>query len=62
MRVSTPYTLFMVQRAQDVHDALDADARAVAERLLAGTGWDELLGERVSARVALDKYRLVRSA
>ena len=62
MRVTTPYTLFMVQRVQDVHDALDADARSVAVRLLAGTGWDELLAERVPARVALDKYRLVRAA
>ncbi len=62
MRVTTPYTLFMVQRVQDVHDALDAGARATAAALLEGTGWDEVIAERVPERVALESYRLVRSA
>ena len=62
MRVSTPYTLFMVQRVQDVHDALDAAARAIAADLLAGTGWGEVIAEHVPARVALERHRLVRSA
>ena len=61
MRVTTPYTQFMVQRVQDMHDALGADARATAASLLAGTGWDELLAERTPARVAVERYRLVRS-
>jgi hypothetical protein len=62
MRVTTPYTLFMLQRVQDVHAALDDEARALAAGLLAETGWDELLAVRVPARVALDGYRLVRAA
>jgi glutathione S-transferase len=62
MRVTTPYTLFMLQRVQDVHETLDAGARATAAALLEGTGWDEVIAERVPERVALERHRLVRSA
>ena len=62
MRVATPHTLFMVQRVQDLHGTLGADARATVTSLVAGTGWDELIAERTPARVALERHRLVRSA
>lgn len=61
-RVTTPYTLFMLQRVQDARDALDGAQRTAAARLLAGTGWEDLLAEPAPVRVALDRHRLVKVA
>jgi len=59
-RVTTPYTLFMIQRVQDVHRSLAPDDRRRAEALLDGTGWEALLEVPTPARVALVKHKLVR--
>ena len=60
-RVTTPYTLFMVQRVLDVHRELDDAGRATAARLLADTGWEELIATPPPARVALENHRLVKA-
>ena len=61
-RATTPYTLYMLQRVRDVHAALSAEHRAVARRILAGTGWEPVLDVPLPARVDLVSFKVVRTA
>ncbi len=57
-RITTPYTLWMLQRLQGAHAALDAGGRAAVDRVLAGTGFDEVLAYRPRHRVVRNPFKL----
>jgi glutathione S-transferase len=58
-RVTTPYTMWMVQRVVDAHRALPAPERAAVDAEFAGTGFDALLGYAPRWRVRRSPCRLV---
>jgi glutathione S-transferase len=58
-RVTTPYTMWMVQRVTDAYRALSATGRAAVDGMVAGTGWEALLGWVPRRRVRRDPCRLV---
>lgn len=60
-RATTPYTLYMLQRVRDVHDALSPDERRLARNLLDGTGWEAVLDVALPARVDLVGCKVVRT-
>ncbi|HZP40245.1 MAG TPA: glutathione S-transferase family protein [Candidatus Binatia bacterium] len=58
-RLTTSYTLWMVQRVLDVWTGLDAGARRAVDRALAGTGCEALLAHRPRHRVERRPFKLV---
>lgn len=58
-RITTPYTLWMVQRVQEAYGALDAAGRAAVDRAFAGTGFEAVFAYRPRWRVRRDPCRLV---
>jgi glutathione S-transferase len=58
-RVTTPYTMWMVQRVVDAYRALPAPGRAAVDAELAGTGFEALLAYEPRWRVRRDPCRLV---
>ena len=58
-RVTTPYTMWMVQRVVDVHRAMSPADRAAVEAELAGTGIEPLLAYEPRWRVRRNPCRLV---
>jgi glutathione S-transferase len=61
-RVTTPYTLFMVQRVRGVYVALDARGRAAVDRALAGTGCEAALAYQPRHRVERRPFKLYLAA
>lgn len=61
-RYTSPYTLWMVQRPLDAYAALGAPERAAVDRLLAGTGCEELFRYRPRHRMTKDRFTLVFDA
>lgn len=57
-RITTPYTLWMLQRLQGAYAALDGAARASVDRVLLGTGFDEVLAHRARHRVVRNPFKL----
>src|SRR5262249_21391392 len=57
-RFTLSYTLWMVQRLQAAHAALDAAGRAAVAAALAGTGCEALLAHVPRHRVVRRPYRL----
>lgn len=57
-RFTTSYTLWMVQRVLDVHASLDAAGRRAADRALADSGCEALLGYRARHRVERRPFKL----
>ena len=58
-RVTTPYTMWMVQRVVDVYRAMSAGERAAVDAELAGTGFEPLLAYEPRWRVRRNPCRLV---
>jgi glutathione S-transferase len=58
-RVTTPYTMWMVQRVVDAYRALDAGGRRAADAAFAGTGVEALFAYEPRRRVRRDPCRLV---
>jgi glutathione S-transferase len=58
-RITTPYTLWMVQRVREALHALDATGRRAVERAFAGTGWEALFAYEPRWRVRRNPCRLV---
>ncbi|MGH7894824.1 MAG: glutathione S-transferase family protein [Candidatus Binatia bacterium] len=58
-RITTPYTMWMVQRVTDAHRALAPAERAAVEAAFAGTGVELLLAYVPRRRVRRDPCRLV---
>jgi glutathione S-transferase len=58
-RITTPYTLWMVQRVREAYRALDAVGRAAVDRAFAGTGYEAVFGYAPRWRVRRDPCRLV---
>ena len=61
-RLTTPYTLWMVQRVLAAFQALSPTERAAVERGLAGTGCEALLAHRPRHRVARRPFKLYLEA
>jgi glutathione S-transferase len=57
-RLTTPYTMYMVQRVTDAFRALSPAERAAAERGLAGTGCEALLAFQPRHRVERRPFKL----
>jgi hypothetical protein len=57
-RLTTSYTLWMVQRVLDAHAALEEQARRTVARALAGTGCDALFAYRPRHRVERRPFKL----
>src|SRR5262245_26028323 len=57
-RVTTPYTLWMVQRVVDEYQRLPPAGRAAVDRALAGTGCEALLAYTPRHRVARRPFKL----
>ncbi|MFQ5699815.1 MAG: glutathione S-transferase family protein [Myxococcota bacterium] len=57
-RMSSSYTLYMVQRPIDTYRALDEDARKLVDRALAGTGCEALLAYEPRHRLVKRHYQL----
>jgi glutathione S-transferase len=57
-RLTTPYTLWMVQRCRAVHGALAAAGRRTVDRALAGTGCEALFAYTPRHEVARRPFRL----
>jgi glutathione S-transferase len=57
-RVTTPYTLWMLQRAQGAYRALDAAGRAAVDAALAGTGCETVIAHRARHRVERRAFKL----
>jgi glutathione S-transferase len=57
-RITTPYTLWMVQRVRDAYGALDAAGRAAVDRAFAGTGFEAVLAYEPRWQVRRDSCRL----
>ena len=60
-RMTSPYTLYMVQRPIDVYRALTGDERKSVDEALAGTGCEALLQYEPRRRVAKRNFELVLS-
>jgi glutathione S-transferase len=58
-RVTTPYTLWMLQRVQDAYRALDAGGRRVVDAALAGTGCEAVLAYAPRHRVERRAFKLL---
>ncbi len=58
-RITTPYTLWMVQRVLDAYRALAPGGRAAVDAALAGTGCETLLAWAPRWRVVRRPFRLV---
>jgi glutathione S-transferase len=58
-RITTPYTMWMVQRVVDAYRALPASGRAAVDAELAGTGFEPLLAYEPRRRVRRDPCRLM---
>lgn len=58
-RITTPYTMWMVQRVTDAYRALPAPERAAVDTAFAGTGVEALLAFEPRWRVRRDPCRLV---
>lgn len=61
-RYTSPYTLWMAQRALDAYAALEAVDRAKVDAALAGTGCETLLAYRPQHRLGKRRFRLVFEA
>lgn len=59
VRRAIPYALWMVQRTQEVHRGLDADARARVDAALEGSGWEALLAHPLRHPMEKRGFRLV---
>jgi glutathione S-transferase len=57
-RITTPYTLWMVQRVGDAYRALTAGERAAVDRAFGGTGLEALFAYQPRWRVRRDPCRL----
>ncbi|HWP65394.1 MAG TPA: glutathione S-transferase family protein [Candidatus Limnocylindria bacterium] len=57
-RLTTPYTLWMVQRVRDAYRDLDAAARAAVDRAFAGSGFEAVFAYEPRWRVRRDPCRL----
>jgi hypothetical protein len=58
-RVTTPYTMWMVQRVTDVYRGLSTTERAAVDAMVAGTGFEALLGYVPRRRVRRNPCNLV---
>jgi glutathione S-transferase len=58
-RITTPYTLWMVQRVGDAYRGLAAAERAAVDRAFAGTGYEAVFAYRPRWRVRRNPCRLV---
>jgi glutathione S-transferase len=58
-RITTPYTLWMVQRVREAYVALDAAGRGAVDRAFAGTGFEAVFAYEPRWRVRRDPCRLV---
>ncbi len=58
-RITTPYTLWMVQRVLAAYEALDDRGRAAVDAGLSGTGCEQLFSYRARHRVERRPFRLV---
>jgi hypothetical protein len=57
-RVTTPYTLWMVQRVRDAYRGLPSGERAAVDRALAGMGFEALLAYEPRHRVARRPFKV----
>ena len=57
-RVTTPYTLWMVQRVRDAYEALAPAGRAAVDRALAGTGLEPAVTHTPRHRVERRRFHL----
>jgi glutathione S-transferase len=57
-RITTPYTLWMVQRVGDAYRALDPGGRAAVDRAFAGSGFEAVFSYAPRWRVRRDPCRL----
>ncbi len=57
-RVTTPYTLWMVQRVRDAYRALPSAERAAVDRALAGLGFEALFAYEPRHRVARRPFKV----
>jgi glutathione S-transferase len=62
LRITTPYTLWMVQRVLDAYRALDPAGRAAVDEAVDGTGCEPLLAWGPRWRVERRPFRLVLRA
>jgi glutathione S-transferase len=58
-RITTPYTMWMVQRVVDVYRSMSAADRAAVDAEFADTGWEDLLAYEPRWRVRRSPCRLV---
>ena len=58
-RVTSAYTLWMVQRSLDVYAALDSAEREAVDRVLAGTGCEALFAYAPRHRLEKRDFKLV---
>jgi glutathione S-transferase len=58
-RITTPYTLWMVQRVREAYRGLDAGGRAAVDRAFAGTGFEAVFAYEPRWSVRRDPCRLV---
>jgi glutathione S-transferase len=58
-RLTSAYTLWMLQRPLDAYAALDTSARALVDAALAGTGCDRLLAYQPRHRLTKRQFKLV---
>jgi glutathione S-transferase len=58
-RITTPYTMWMVQRVTDVYRGMSDAERAAVDAEMAGTGFEALLAYRPRWRVRRDPCQLV---
>jgi hypothetical protein len=61
-RVTSPYTLWMVQRPLDAYAALDPSERGAVDRYFAGTGCEQLLAYRAAQRLEKRRFKLAFAA
>ena len=57
-RITSPYTLWMMQRPLDAYASLTPAARADVDRVLAGTGCEALFASRPGVRLGKRNFRL----
>ena len=57
-RITTPYTLWMVQRVRDAYRALEGSGRAAVDRAFAGTGFEAVFAYESRWEVRRDPCRL----
>jgi glutathione S-transferase len=57
-RITLPYTLWMLQRVQAAHAALDDAGRTAVDHALADTGFDEVLAYHPRHRVVRNPFKL----